>query len=149
MSIYATLWQLRFPTDGYNSDLSGWTEVIAQGVPSHIGSPTPDSATGGDPYAAFLPPLVEYSFNDFRLRAVVFVRDGAVKGTERSGHEYADPLLIMTGKDYQLTPFPTLHRRLCDVLRGDRAPVVAMCNSSPGKTLVIYANGDAREVDRE
>lgn len=49
MSIYATLWTLQFPATG--DDLIGcdWVEVTAQGVPPHIGTPTPGHGyEGGD-----------------------------------------------------------------------------------------------------
>ena len=41
MSIYATLWTLKFPKDGNDYISCDWIEVMAQGVPAHIGSPTP------------------------------------------------------------------------------------------------------------
>ncbi len=45
MSIYATLWKLKFPKEGdYHSDCE-WIEVTAQAVPPHIGSPTPGNGT--------------------------------------------------------------------------------------------------------
>ncbi len=56
MSIYATLWSLKFPR--YGDDYVGceWIEVIAQGVPAHIGTPAPGFGyENGDPYAQFLP----------------------------------------------------------------------------------------------
>ena len=44
MSIYATLWSLKFPKDGDDYFGCEWIKVTAQGVPSHIGSPTPRGA---------------------------------------------------------------------------------------------------------
>jgi hypothetical protein len=45
MSIYATLWILKFPIEGdYSSDCD-WIEVKAQGVPPHIGSLSPGPDT--------------------------------------------------------------------------------------------------------
>lgn len=41
MSIYATLWRLRFPRTGDSYDGCEWLDVLAQGVPAHIGTPTP------------------------------------------------------------------------------------------------------------
>jgi hypothetical protein len=41
VSIYATLWSLKFPKDGDDYFGRDWVEIIAQGVPAHIGSPTP------------------------------------------------------------------------------------------------------------
>ena len=59
MSIYATLWTLKFPKEGDEYIGCDWIEVTAQGVPAHIGSPVPGMGyEDGDPYAAFLPPLL-------------------------------------------------------------------------------------------
>ncbi len=59
MSIYATLWTLKFPKDGNDHPGCEWITVMAQGVPPHIGSPAPGAGyEAGDPYAAFLPPPV-------------------------------------------------------------------------------------------
>src|SRR5262249_55693672 len=101
MSIYATPWELKFPRDGAWSchPECDWITVIAQGVPAHIGSPTPGSGyEDGDPYAAFLPPAVELPPDDngLALRAVVIVTEETRKGTARSGQEYVDPLLVLT-----------------------------------------------------
>ena len=41
MSIYATLWRLRFPSEEDDHTGCAWVEVIAQGVPGHIGAPDP------------------------------------------------------------------------------------------------------------
>lgn len=41
MSIYATLWTLKFPKEGDEHLGCEWIEVRAQAVPAHIGSPTP------------------------------------------------------------------------------------------------------------
>lgn len=60
MSIYATLWKLKFPKEGDEYLGCDWIEVTAQGVPPHIGTPTPGQGyEDGDPYADFLPPPVE------------------------------------------------------------------------------------------
>jgi hypothetical protein len=59
MSIYATLWTLKFPKEGDEYTGCGWIEVRAQAVPAHVGPPTPGYGyEDGDPYAAFLPPPV-------------------------------------------------------------------------------------------
>src|SRR6266849_6743805 len=56
MSIYATLWQLKFPRYGVDHTDCEWIDVTAQGVPAHIGSPTPGCGyETGDPYSDFLP----------------------------------------------------------------------------------------------
>ncbi|WP_263819239.1 hypothetical protein [Salinibacter sp.] len=122
MSIYATLWTLKFPHQGRARLDCDWTLVRAQGVPPHIGSPTPGLGyEDGDPYGAFLPPPLEtnkHGEHDF-MRAVVFVTEQTGKGTERSPQEYVDPLLVLTGEVYAHLSFEALHRRLCDALRGD------------------------------
>lgn len=59
MSIYATLWKLKFPKDGDDYPGCEWITVTAQGVPAHLGSPTAAGVPASrDPYAAFLPPPV-------------------------------------------------------------------------------------------
>ncbi|MCS3643337.1 hypothetical protein GGQ04_000074 [Salinibacter ruber] len=120
MSIYATLWTLKFPHQGRAHLDCDWVRVRAQGVPSHIGSPTPGLGyEDGDPYDAFLPPPLEtdkHGEHEF-TRAVVFVTEQTSKGTERSPQEYVDPLLVQTGEAYARLTFEELHRHLCDALR--------------------------------
>lgn len=128
MSIYATLWKLKFPKEG--DDLLGceWIEVFAQGVPAHVGSPSPGCGyEDGDPYAAFLPPAIETNAegNAPYHRAVFIVTEYSAKGTERSGQEYPSPLLMLKGEEYARISFDELHRRICEALRGNRAPVLA------------------------
>ncbi|MCS3950902.1 hypothetical protein [Salinibacter ruber] len=122
MSIYATLWTLKFPHQGRAHLDCDWVRVRAQGVPSHIGSPTPGLGyEDGDPYGAFLPPPLEtnkHGEHEF-MRAVVFVTEQTSKGTERSPQEYVDPLLVLTGEAYARLTFEELHRHLCDTLRND------------------------------
>ncbi|MCS4142380.1 hypothetical protein [Salinibacter ruber] len=122
MSIYATLWTLKFPHQGRAHLDCDWVRVRAQGVPSHIGSPTPGLGyEDGDPYGAFLPPPLEtnkHGEHEF-MRAVVFVTEQTSKGTERSPQEYVDPLLVRTGEAYARLTFEELHRHLCDTLRND------------------------------
>lgn len=55
-------------------------------------------------------------------RAVVSVTELSIKGTERNPQAHAEPLLVQTGEEYARIPFAELHRRLCDILRGNRAP---------------------------
>jgi hypothetical protein len=97
-----------------------WITVTAQAVPPHIGSPTPGCGyEGGDPYAAFLPPPVktdEMGNTEFN-RAVVFVTDETKKGTKRSGQEYVDPLLVLTGEEYAKMTFDELLHRLEEAIR--------------------------------
>ena len=125
MSIYATLWKLQFPREGDPFLGSGWVEVTAQGVPPHIGSPT--SGQGyeeGDPYSDFLPPPLETDKNGDApfMRAVVFVTSDTTKGTEQNGQEYVDPLLVITGEEYNSISFGDLYNQICDALFTDRDP---------------------------
>ena len=128
MSIYATLWKLKFPKEGDEHLGCEWIEITAQAVPAHIGSPTPGCGyEAGDPYATFLPPALQTDADGDAPfdRAVVFITEYTRKGTARSAQEYASPLLMLTGEDYARLPFAELHRRICDALRANRAPVVA------------------------
>ena len=127
MSIYATLWTLKFPKEGDEHLGCEWIEVSAQAVPAHVGSPTPGCGyEEGDPYAAFLPPAVatDAHGNAQYHRAVAIVTEYSIKGTERSGQEYVSPLLLLTGEEYARMTFQELHERICDALRGNRSPVV-------------------------
>ena len=128
MSIYATLWTLKFPQEGDSHRDCEWIEVIAQAVPAHVGSPTPGCGyEDGDPFAAFLPPAVatDAEGNAPFHRAVAIVTEHSLKGTERSGQEYVSPLLLLTGEEYARMTFDELHQRICDALRGNRSPVAA------------------------
>jgi hypothetical protein len=140
MSIYATLWKLKFPKEG--DDVMGceWIEVIAQAVPPHIGSPSAGADyESGDPFGAFLPPpvAVDLDSNAPHARAVVFITEFTQKGTERSGQEYQSPLLVLTGEEYDKITFADLHEHICSVLRGNRAPVVAQVFNPDGSHKII------------
>lgn len=119
MSIYATLWSLKFPAEGYSNATEEWVEVIAQAVPPHIGSPTPgEGYEDGDPFAAFLPPAVETDGqgNAPFMRAVVIVAGARAKGTPRSSQEYPDPLLVLSGSEYAATTFEKLLQTISERL---------------------------------
>jgi hypothetical protein len=140
MSIYATLWKLKFPKEGDEHLDCEWIEVTAQAVPPHVGSPTPGNGyEKGDPFAAFLPPALETNSDGDapHNRAVIFVTEYTIKGTERSGQEYASPLLMLTGEEYSRITFDELHQRICDALRGNRSPVVAEVFLPGGKHKII------------
>ena len=103
MSIYSTLWHLQFPRDGDAYADCEWVDVFGQGVPAHVGTPTPGYGyEAGDPCEAFLPPALrlEDGTTEDNLRAVVFVASTTTKGTKRSGQEYESPLLVLTGIEY-------------------------------------------------
>ena len=140
MSIYATLWTLKFPSEGDATSDCEWIAVRAQAVPPHIGTPTPGHGyEQGDPYREFLPPPVQVDAHGMAPydRAVVFVTEHSIKGTERHPQEYAGPLLVLTGEEYARISFAELHRRLCDALRGNRAPVVAEVQLPDGSRKVV------------
>ncbi len=71
------------------------------------------------------------------MRAVVFKTQFTKKGTERSGQEYQSPLLVLTGEEYDKITFADLRERICSVLRGNRAPVVAQVFLPDGSTEMI------------
>jgi hypothetical protein len=140
MSIYATLWKLRFPKDGDCVRGCEWIEVTAQGVPAHIGSPSPGAGyEAGDPFAAFLPPALAVNSDGDApfMRAVVFITEFTHKGTARSPQEYLYPLLILTGEQYARITFDQLHECICTVLRGNRAPVVLEILNPDGSAKVV------------
>jgi hypothetical protein len=150
MSIYATLWQLKFPRDGDDYLGCEWITVIAQGVPPHIGSPTLGCGyEDGDPYAAFLPPPLHTNADGEAesMRAVVFVTENTPKGTERSPQEYVHPLLMLTGEAYTSMTFDTLYGCICNALRGDKPWVVATYLAPGGGVRILFEDGTAKEVD--
>ena len=149
MSIYATLWKLKFPRFGdYHTDCD-WIEVTAQGVPPHIGSPTPGLGhEDGDPYAEFLPDATttdEHGEAEY-MRAVVIVTENTKKGTSRSPQEYIDPVLILSGKQYATLSFQKLHERICDALRGGRPGVTLEIIDPRGDTGIVFDDGTFRSV---
>ena len=151
MSIYATLWRLKFPQDGDDYFGCDWTEVIAQGVPAHIGSPTPGCGyEDGDLYAEFLPPALETDEDGEHeyMRAVVIVRAGTPKGTARSAQEYASSILVLTGEEYSSMSFEALYERICEALRGGRPRLVAQVLTPDGGVELVYEEEAASEDSR-
>lgn len=147
MSIYATQWILKFPKYGDAHSNCEWVDVIGQGVPAHIGTPTPGYGyEAGDPYASFLPPAVAVSDEDEStcLRAIVIVRDQ----TEKIGQEYIGPLLILSGEEYETTPFQVLYDRVCDALRRNRPRLIAETFDAGGSTL-IFADDTAQSDEQD
>jgi hypothetical protein len=68
VNIYATLWHLQFPRHGDTYRGCEWVEVLAQGVPAHIGTPTPGHGyESGDPCESFLPPASESKVPRLRM----------------------------------------------------------------------------------
>ncbi|MGB8437737.1 MAG: hypothetical protein WCE38_26120 [Burkholderiales bacterium] len=138
MSIYATQWALQFPRSGDFHSSCEWVTVLAQAVPADVG------ARAAGAYAVFLPPFPNSVAND--LWAVVFVVQGAAKGTERAAQEYIAPLLILSGKEYAAMPFGVLHAKLCDALRGDRPRVVAEVLAPDRTPRLVFDDGSIADV---
>lgn len=144
MSIYATQWILRFPRFGDAHSGCEWVTVFGQGVPAHIGTPTPGNGyESGDPYASFLPPAIPVDDDGEAdtLRAIVIVREE----TEKVGQEYIAPLLVLSGEEYARMPFEVLHERICDALRGERARVIAEIHDATGGKL-LFEDGVTKEL---
>jgi hypothetical protein len=102
MSIYATIMEFgvkRFDDEDY-------LRIFVQAVPPHI--------IQVGPAWDFLPPPVEPEGRIFR--AVLFVVAGDPKGTARSGQEYPQPLLQLTGREYHDIRFADLMMRLEEAL---------------------------------
>ncbi len=144
MSIYATIWSLKFPRYGDFYVGCEWIEVTAQGVPAHIGTPTPGFGyEDGDPFADFLPPPGEVTAEgegEF-MRAVVIVTVETEKGTSRSPEEYVKPLLAFSGHGYATISFVELHERICDALRGNGPRVEAQSWTTDGRSQLILSDG--------
>jgi hypothetical protein len=119
VSIYATLWEIQLPTDGvWAMDEQDWVRVYAQAVPAHIGHPSdyPD----GDPYGDFLPPPVRLDETEEPIgpphRAIVICGPLTTKGTARSPQEYVNPLLVLTGEEYESIKWTELFDRICHAI---------------------------------
>ena len=138
MSIYATLWALQFPRFGEFHIGCEWITVIAQGVPAHLRAEAPDR------YTSFLPALPNSAAVD--LRAVVFVVEGAAKGTIRSAQEYSTPLLVLSGVEYASVSFSALHTQLCEALRSGRPRLVAEVMQPDGSVKLIFENESIADI---
>jgi hypothetical protein len=149
MSIYGTLWTLKFPRYGDDHPGCDWVVVIAQGVPAHVGAPRPGAAAEhADPYAGFLPAAHGGGgTEEDPLRAVVFVTEGTPKGTARCAQEYAAPLLVISGREYATLTFPALHAKICDALRGHRPRLVAESWGPDRRVRMLFEDGSVRDAD--
>lgn len=142
MSIYATLWQLKFQkAHAFDEE---WVEVYAQAVPAHIGHPSvyPD----GDPYSDFLPPVVECDPETGTgpyHRAVVIVAEGR---DQKDGQRYLDPLLVLTGYQYTVIPFERLLDAIRTAIPWDRD--VVACASRPDGTEQLIRIPFWQELER-
>jgi hypothetical protein len=144
MSIYATLWWLKFPRYGDEYIGCEWIRVTAQAVPAHVGTPTKGFGyEDGDPYTDFLPPAVRVNAegdSDF-MRAVMIVTEDTQKGTARCAQEYANPLLVLSGQEYASISFIELHTRICDGLRGRGPRVEAQSFTADGNIQLVLSDG--------
>jgi hypothetical protein len=138
MSIYCTLWEIKVPRRHDFDD--EWVSVFAQTVPAHIGHPS--EYPEGDPYANFLPPVVQ----DYRPgtdetyvhRAVVIVQKGRdSKDVQRN----VDPLLVMTGEEYARIPFPELLDRIHKAMGWDDS-VIGLSLKPNGEKELIRTKSD-------
>jgi hypothetical protein len=143
MSIYATLWEIKVPRRHCFDE--EWVTVWAQAVPPHIGHPSeyPD----GDPYADFLPPVVQdYKPADLDTilpqkpsRAVVIVQEGRDK---KDGQRYTDPLLVMSGEEYERITFEVLLDRIHEAMGWDDH-VIGLALGPSGQKKIIRCADDA------
>lgn len=148
MSIYSTLWSIQIEDPAAPFTDPSWVKITAQAVPPHIGSPTPVCGyEDGDLYADFLPPALETDENMHAPwnRAVVFITNTTLKGTDRNPQEYVEPLLVLSGREYAAMSFDALHDRLQEAIRsGPR--VIAEFKSPAGRHGVITTD-DLDESD--
>lgn len=112
MSIYATRWAIKIPVNGcWAMNDAEWIEVVCQVVPAHIGHPS--HYPEGDPYADHLPPVVDYEpWTVCTPRAVFFV-DGK---TTKHIQEYINPVLMLTGHEFETIGFEELFDRLTSAI---------------------------------
>lgn len=132
MSIYATLFRFGMARFGVDEMI----ELHAQGVPAHIDHT-------GEAWE-FLPPPVDP--NGETMRAVVIVEVGSKKGTPRCGQEYVDPLLTLTGKEWEEVKFFDLMLRIENALeeKYGRGPEMILLTPD-GRSRHIYSNGKRHE----
>lgn len=143
MSIYATLWSLKFPRCGDDFFDGEWIRATAQGVPWHIGTPT-----SGHGYETATPTRIFYR-RRWRLTrtaratlcALWFVTEETKKGTSHAGQEYQDPLLVLTGREYADSRFDELHTRIWDALKGRGPRIVAQSFTPHGGSQLILSDG--------
>jgi len=80
------------------------------------------------------------------LRAVVIMTEGTSKGTSRSGQEYVDPLLILSGDEYAAVSFGDLHERICDALRGSRPRCIAEFWTADEGSRLLFEDGSSQDT---
>jgi len=135
MSIYATLWRLRFPRYGDAHTGCEWEDVHAQAIPEHIEPPHHLECERGE-------------IDGAGYLAVVFVTDDTKIGPPGAEpHEYVAPLLALSGADYAAVTFDRLRRRICDALRGDRPRLLGEASQADGRVRVVYEDGSVAVFD--
>jgi hypothetical protein len=134
MSIYASLHEFSVRRFGDEHDTRLWV----QGVPGHI------DYTG--PEWQWLPPPIE-DLDGGKLRAVVVVEVGSAKGTERCGQEYVDPLLILSGQEWEQLSFDAVMRRIEQALDQRRGPrPIALVLAPDGTSRWVYPEDQNRST---
>jgi hypothetical protein len=83
------------------------------------------------------------------MRAVVIVTEETRKGTARSPQEYVNPLLVLSGRDYESILFVELHEHICDALRGKGPPVVAQSFTPDGSVQLVLSDGRILDTKRQ
>jgi hypothetical protein len=136
MSIYATLWEMKLPKAHCFDE--EWVGVYAQAVPPHIGHPSCYPA--GDPYADFLPPVVDCdpkTGDGPHYRGVFILMEGR---DEKVGQRYTEPLLALIGEEYAQVPFQDLLDAITDAMPWDR-DVAGLSTGPCGERKVIRVPG--------
>jgi hypothetical protein len=110
VSIYGTEYIFHLEDEDDNK-----VEIFVQVVPAWVNHAGPEWA--------FLPParaardVPAHEDQGYRdPRAVVFTAPWTTKGTPRNGQEYVDPLLVLTGEEWQTMPFRDVMSKLADAI---------------------------------
>ena len=76
-----------------------------------------------------------------QLSDIVIVTEETQKGTARSPQEYANPLVILSGREYASISFVELHTRICDALRRTGPRVVAQSFTADDEIQWVLSDG--------
>jgi len=71
------------------------------------------------------------------------------EGTTKVVQEYVRPLLVLSGSEYAAIPFPELHQRICDALRGERPRWVGAWTGTDGSTRLMFEDGSVHGLPPE
>ena len=149
MSISATLWQLQFPRQGDAHLGCKWVDVFAQGVPAHIGTPTPGYGyQSGDPFESFLPPALRIGAGVAKT-----ICEPSCSSTPRRGK--ARPIgsgirVAASGPHWyrvRRDAVSGLHDRLCTALRGTRPRLVLEVFRCDSIATLVFEDGSSASVD--